>query len=158
LGLGCGVAIVLGDRLFAARQSAALGPGWGGFPHPQFPFSLIASATAGIGEEVFFRLFVLSLWALLLNLFLRRWQATRLALGIANLIAALAFAAGHLPGVILMLGVEVAYQPMVLAELFLLNGLVGLVAGERFIRDGLVAAVGVHFWADIVWHVLWPLA
>jgi len=22
---------------------------------------------------------------------------------------------------------------------------------------GLVAAVGVHFWTDIVWHVVWPL-
>jgi len=34
---------------------------------------------------------------------------------------------------------------------------VALVAGERCRRDGLVAAMGVHFWADIVWHVIWPL-
>lgn len=45
-----------------------------------------------------------------------------------------------------------------LVELFLLNGIVGLVAGERYMKDGLIAAVGVHFWTDIVWHVLWPLA
>jgi hypothetical protein len=45
----------------------------------------------------------------------------------------------------------------VLLELFTLNSLVGLVAGERYMRHGLVAAIGVHFWADIVWHVLWPL-
>jgi len=36
--------------------------------------------------------------------------------------------------------------------------LLGVVAGERFMKDGLVAAIGVHFWADIVWHVLSPLA
>ena len=46
---------------------------------------------------------------------------------------------------------------LVLIEMFLLNGLLGMVAGERFMKDGLVAAIGVHFWADIVWHVLAPL-
>jgi hypothetical protein len=46
---------------------------------------------------------------------------------------------------------------VVLVEGALLNGLVGLVAGERYARDGLVAAAGVHFWADVVWHVIWPL-
>ena len=30
-------------------------------------------------------------------------------------------------------------------------------AGERYMKDGLVAAAGVHFWADIIWHVVWPL-
>jgi len=24
-------------------------------------------------------------------------------------------------------------------------------------KDGLVAASGVHFWTDMVWHVLWGL-
>ena len=45
---------------------------------------------------------------------------------------------------------------MVIAEVFVLSGIVGIVAGERYMRDGLVAAVGVHFWTDVVWHVLWP--
>jgi len=40
---------------------------------------------------------------------------------------------------------------------FLLNGMIGLVAGERYMKDGLVAAVGVHFWTDIVFHVIWGL-
>jgi hypothetical protein len=33
--------------------------------------------------------------------------------------------------------------------------LVGLVAGERYVKDGLVAAAGVHFWTDVVFHVMW---
>ena len=45
----------------------------------------------------------------------------------------------------------------VLADVIILNGLVALVAGERYMHGGLVAAMGVHFWADIVWHVIWPL-
>jgi len=84
---------------------------------------------------------------------------TGVALGIANVIAALAFGAGHLPGVMVMLGVSSlnAFPPLALGELFLLNGIIGLVAGERYLKVGLVAAVGVHFWTDIVWHVVWPL-
>jgi hypothetical protein len=46
-------------------------------------------------------------------------------------------------------------NPILLAETLLLNGLIGLVAGERYMKDGLIAAAGVHFWTDIVWHVLW---
>ena len=38
---------------------------------------------------------------------------------------------------------------------FLLNGAIGLIAGWRYMKDGLVAASGVHFWTDIVFHGLW---
>jgi membrane protease YdiL (CAAX protease family) len=152
-GLIVGILIVGGDLLFTALGDQP------GFPHPLFPLSLIASAIAGIGEEILFRLFVMSLWAFLLNLLLRRWNATNLALWLANIIAAFAFAAGHLPAVMVLLNVASPAQlpPLVLAEIFLLNSLLALAAGERFMRDGLVAAVGVHFWADIVWHVVFPV-
>lgn len=154
LGVVVGVLIVLADRVFASAGA------WEGFEHPPFPLSLIASATAGIGEEVVFRAFVLGLWAFLLNLVFRRWGATKVALWAGNLLGALAFGAAHLPSAMFLLGVPnpAGIPPLVLSELFLLNGIIGLVAGERYIRDGLVAAVGVHFWADIVWHVAWPLA
>ena len=74
----------------------------------------------------------------------------------ANVIAALAFAAGHLPAAMYLLNVQSPLElpVVVLAELAVLNGLVELVAGERYMRDGLVAAMGVHFWADVVWHVV----
>lgn len=151
LGLVVGVALVVGDRLFAAWGD------WGGFSHPTFPMSLIASATAGIGEEILFRVFVMGLWAFLLHLILRRKK--RLVFWIANGVAALAFAAGHLPAAMYLLGVSSPLElpAVVLVQGFVLNGLVALVAGERYARDGLVAAAGVHFWTDVVWHVVWPL-
>ena len=34
------------------------------------------------------------------------------------------------------------------------NAVLGLIAGERYMKDGLVAAAGVHFWTDVVFHVL----
>ncbi len=159
IGLIGGIVLIVGDRIFAG-----LG-GYGGFPHPAFPFSLIASATAAIGEEILLRGFVMGLWAFLLNLILRRWKGnsghtgTTTALWIANVIAALAFGAAHLPTVMLLYGVSsiAELSPWVLAEVFVLNGVIGLIAGQQNMRTGLVAAMGVHFWTDIVWHVAWPL-
>ncbi|MBN1430599.1 MAG: CPBP family intramembrane metalloprotease [Anaerolineae bacterium] len=153
IGLGVGVILVVVDQIFAMSRS------WDGFLHPAFPLSLIASATAGIGEEILFRGFVMGLWAFLLNLLLRRRSGTRVALWVGNIVAALAFSAGHLPSAMFLLGVTSPAElpPLVLMEGVLLNSFIGLVAGERYMRDGLVAAIGVHFWADIVWHVLWPI-
>ena len=153
IGVAVGILMIVVDQLFASMGD------WSGFMHPPFPLSLLASATAGIGEEITFRVFVMGLWAFLLNLVLRRWGTTRAAIWIGNVIASLAFAAAHLPATMFLLGATTPLDipPLVLSEIFLLNGLLGLVAGERYARDGLVAAAGVHFCADIIWHVIWPL-
>lgn len=153
LGLVLGSVLVALDRLFSA---AGAGPG---LLHPAFPLSLFASATAAIGEEILFRSFVLGLWAFLFNLILGRWGRTTLALWLGIVIAALAFGAGHFPAMMQLTGAGslAAVGPLLIVEVLLLNGVVGIAAGERYIRNGLVAAVGIHFWTDIVWHVLWPL-
>jgi membrane protease YdiL (CAAX protease family) len=153
LGLAVGVVLVVMDQVLARLGSST------GFPHPAFPLSVIASAAAGIGEEILFRGFVLGLWSLLFSLLLRRWKGRQLALWIGNGIAALAFAAAHLPAAMILFRVATpaAIPALTLVELFLLNSCLGLVAGERYMRDGLAAAMGLHFWADMVWHVLWPV-
>jgi hypothetical protein len=153
IGVALGVVFVVLDRVFASAGQ------WPGFEHPPFPASLFASATAGIGEEIIFRMFVLGLWAFLFNLVLRRWSATGVALWIGNVLAALAFGASHLPSQMILLNVKSPAQlpPLMLGELFLLNGIMGIAAGIYYRRDGLVAASGIHFWADVVWHVIFPL-
>jgi membrane protease YdiL (CAAX protease family) len=152
-GLGLGVAVGLVDLLFTALQD------WPGFPQPPFPFSLVASVTAAIGEEILFRSFLLGLWAFLLRPVLRRWIDRRVALRIGNLLAALAFAAGHLASAMLLFGAAspVEIPPLILIEILLLNGAIGWVAGGQYVRQGLVAAVGLHFWVDAVLHVVRPL-
>lgn len=154
LGLAIGVVIVVVDQVFARAGSTT------GLPHPEFPLSVISSAAAGIGEEILFRGFVMGLWAFLLNALLRRWNRRVAALWIGNGIAALAASAAHIPTAMMLLRASSPAQipALTMAELFVLNGFLGVVAGDRTIRDGLVAAMGVHFWADIVWHVAWPLA
>ncbi len=76
-----------------------------------------------------------------------------------SIVAALAFGAAHLPSALILLNASSPAQlpPFILIELFLLNGIIGLVAGARYMRDGYVAAAGIHFWGDVVWHVIWPL-
>lgn len=153
LGSAVGAALVIADRLFSN-----LGGGQG-FPHPAFPLSLVASGAAAMGEEILFRGFVMGLWAFLFGILLRGWRGRRAALWIGNALAALAFSAAHIPAAMILLGVSMpaAIPPIARVEILVLNSLLGLVAGERYMRDGLVAAMGVHFWADVVWHVLAPL-
>jgi membrane protease YdiL (CAAX protease family) len=153
IGLASGVALIAGDLFFAPIN------GLGRFPHPLFPASIFASLSAGIGEEIIFRGFVFGLWALILNWLLRRFNGRTAALWIANVIAALAFGAGHL-GTVLMIthATDLAQvNPLLLVEVFVLNGVVALLAGWRYMKDGLVAAMGVHFWTDVVFHVCWGL-
>ena len=153
LGLICGILLIIGDLAFASIN------GFGRFVHPVFPISILASVSAGIGEEITFRGFVFGLWGVILNWLLKRLNGRTLALWIANITAALAFGAGHLGTLMFLTGATslADLNPMLLIELFLLNGILGLVAGWRYMKDGLVAAAGVHFWNDVVFHVFWGL-
>ncbi len=153
IGVVCGIVLVVGDLVFARIND------FGRFPHPGFPASILASISAAIGEEIAFRGFVFGLWALILNWIFGRFNGRKVALWIANVIAALAFAAGHLVSLMYLTGALTitAINPFLLLEIFLLNGIVGLAAGERYIKDGLVAAGGVHLWTDVVFHVMWGI-
>ena len=155
LGLGvlCGIITIAADLLFAPIN------GFGRFIHPLFPSSIISAISAGIGEEIAFRVFIFGLWGFILNRLLRRFKGRTAALWAANAIAALLFGAGHLGLVFTITGATslARINPILLFEIFLLNGIIGMVAGWRYIKDGLVAASGVHLWTDIVWHVLWGL-
>jgi len=153
LGLVCGVALVMGDMLFAPINDFGL------MVHPGFPVSILASISAGIGEEIAFRGFVFGLWGLILNWLLKRLNGRTVALWIANVIAALAFAASHLGTVLVLTGATslAELSPVLIVEIFVLNGIIGIIAGQRYMKDGLVAATGVHFWTDVVFHVIWGL-
>jgi len=154
LGLACGALLVIGDLLFAPYN------GLGRMLHPGFPVSILVSISAGIGEEIAFRGFVFGLWGLLLSWLFKRFNGRAAALWIANLAAALVFGASHFLTVLGLTGAAslAELSPVLMVEILLLNGVIGLVAGHRYMKDGLVAAVGVHFWTDTVFHVAWGLA
>ena len=153
LGAAVGLVLIFGDLIFSPTN------GVGRLPHPPFPTSLVASVSAGIGEETMFRLFFISFWTWLVSKVILRGRFQTAVYWAASLLSAMAFGFGHLPSVMALEGwTTMAQVPgMLLAELLLLNGLISLAAAYLFKRYGFLAPVGVHLWCDVVWHVLWGI-
>jgi hypothetical protein len=153
IGVVLGVLFIIADAVFQRLH------GLGALPHPPFPTSLVASASAGIGEEVIFRLFFISFWVWLISQVILKGAGQAPVFWIVAALSALAFGASHIPSVMLVVGVkEVSRLPVALvAEILLLNGVLSVAAAWLLRRYGLLAAVSVHFWADVVWHVVWGL-
>lgn len=102
---------------------------------------LLASFYGGIGEEILTRLFLVSVIA---------WILRGRAIWLAILIAALLFAAGHLPATAAVSQLTSA----LIARTIILNSLAGIAFGWLYWRRGLEAAMVAHFSADIVLHVI----
>jgi hypothetical protein len=117
----------------------------------------VAAAVAGIGEEILFRLFFVSFWVWIVSHLFLRDRAGAAAFWVVAVISARAFAASHLPSVMLLFGFHGAgdLPPALILELILLNGALSLFAAEYLRKYGFLAALGVHLWTDVVWHVVW---
>jgi membrane protease YdiL (CAAX protease family) len=153
VGIGLGVFLVLADAILS--QFHALGP----LPHPPFPTSLVASAIASIGEELVFRLFFIPFWVWLISYVIlkKKWQNQ--VFWIVTILSALAFAFGHIPSVMAFFGWKTIGEipPALMGEILLLNSIVSVFAAYYFRRFGFLAPVGIHFWTDVVWHVVWGM-
>ena len=103
-----------------------------------------------------FRMFLVPFWMWLLSLPFKGKHHNKI-FWIAATLSALAFAAGHLPAAPLILDIDsIAEIPGPMwVEIFLLNGVLSLTAAYYFRKYGFLAAVGIHFWNNVVWHVLW---
>ena len=108
---------------------------------PSRPLGLLASFYGGIGEEILTRLFLVSVIAWIL-----RGRATWLAI----VIAALLFAAGHLPAA----ATVSPLTPVFVTRTVVLNSLAGIAFGWLYWRRGLEAGMVAHFSADLVLHVI----
>ncbi len=153
IGIGIGLFFILVDTLLSQIHLL------GSIPHPPFPTSLVASATAGIGEEIIFRLFFVPFWVWLISFIIlrKRWQEP--IFWIVTIFSALAFAFGHLPSVMYLFGFNQLNEvPLTLmSEIILLNGVLSIFAAYYFMKYGFLATIGIHFWTDIVWHVIFGL-
>jgi len=151
VGGGLGIFLVLADGVFSKFHSL------GQFPHPPFPLSLLASATAGIGEEVMFRLFFISFWVWLVSRILLKNRWPDQVFWVVTVFSALVFAAAHIPAVFMIGGFKSIGEisPAIIVEIFLLNGVVSLFCAVHFKKYGILAAISIHFWCDVVWHVIW---
>ena len=119
-------------------QTVSAPPWWAG---------VLASISAGIGEETMLRLFLLSALAVPLALSLPRSGA----LWTANVLAALAFGALHF-GNVYALGIP--FTPLVVTFVLVINGGVGILWGWIYTTRGLEAAIVSHVACDLILHGL----
>ena len=106
----------------------------------------------GIVEELMLRLFFMSLIAWALQKLMKK-QTTGILVA-ANMIAALLFAAGHLPATWVLFG---TLTPMLLFRCFLLNGGFGLFFGWLYRKHGIQYAMIAHAALHIVSKLIWTL-
>ncbi len=139
-----GLTLIYADLLFFSRYIPGIG--LGGKPSLAFIFGSVI--VGGIVEEVMLRLFMMSLIVFILHKLFERKAAmpSVTVLVIANVIAALLFAAGHLPVTFATIG----NSPMILFRCFLLNGGLGLAFGWLYRKYGLRYAMISHCGCHIV--------
>lgn len=119
------------------------------------PNGIIASILyGGIIEEILMRLFVMSLIAFLISkiFYKKREEIPAKVFVIANVAAALLFAASHLPATLVTFG---ELSPILLFRCFLFNGGFGMLFGWLYRKHGLHYAMISHATVHIVSKIIW---
>ena len=146
-----GMLLILSDLLFFGNYSDAIRESYAVKPTVTYIFAAVVYG--GVIEEVMLRLFFMSLLAFLLQKLFRKGSGTTGPLIAANLIAALLFAAGHLPATAILMGLT----PMIIFRCFLLNGGLGLAFGWLYRKFGLRYAMLAHAGCHAVSKLIWIL-
>lgn len=128
------------------RQSGASVPLWQSF---------LAIFYGGIGEEILFRLFVMSLLVWISLKIKKTSIGTPTAIGVwlAIVISAVLFGLGHLP----VASSYVTINTMTVTEAIVNNGIIGIICGWLYWKKGLESAMIAHFSSDIVLHLIVPV-
>ena len=120
---------------------------------PTIEYIIASVIYGGVVEEVMLRLFMMSLIAIIIQKVYKREEMTEKILIIANVVAAILFAAGHLPATVITIGIT----PMILFRCFLLNGGFGLMFGRLYRKYGIHYAMLSHAGVHIVSKLIWIL-
>ena len=148
-----GMILILSDLLFFGNYSQMIMDSYS--IKPTIPYLIASVLYGGVIEEVMLRLFWMSLAAFVLwKVFDKKNERPSTAILItANIIAALLFAAGHLPATATTLGLS----PMIVFRCFLLNGGMGLMFGWLYRKYGLRYSMIAHGGCHIVSKFIWIL-
>jgi membrane protease YdiL (CAAX protease family) len=127
------------------RQSGISVPLWQSF---------LAIFYGGIGEEILFRLFVMTLlvWVTFKIKKTSIGTPTPIGVWLAIVISAVLFGLGHLP----VASSYVTINAMTVTEAIVNNGIIGIVCGWLYWKKGLESAMIAHFSADVVLHLIVP--
>jgi hypothetical protein len=145
-----GAAFILLDVLIFGNFSEVIKDSYAIKPTLEY---IIASVTYGaVIEEIMLRLFFMSLIAFIIQKIAKKEEMNDRILMIANVIAALLFAAAHLPATIMSIS---PITPMIIFRCFLLNGGFGLMFGRLYRKYGIhyamIAHGGVHIVSKLIW-------
>ena len=153
IALAGGLSLILPDILFFGKYSEAIMSSYA--TKPTISYLIGAILYGGVIEEVMLRLFMMSLIAFILwKLFAKKEEKpTTVILVVANVVAAILFAAGHLPATFIQLG----NAPLIIARCFLLNGVFGLLFGYLYRKYGLRYAMLAHGGCHIISKLIWIL-
>lgn len=115
--------------------------------------NIIASIIyGGVVEEVMLRLFFMSLVAVIIRKVTQKEINDKILI-ISNVIAAILFAAGHLPATAVMIGIT----PTMVLRCFVMNGGFGLLFGYIYRKHGIhcamIAHMGVHIVSKLIWFL-----
>lgn len=104
----------------------------------------------GIIEEVMMRLFLMSLVVFIISKILKKKEIPTIIFVIANMIAALLFAAGHLPSTATMTTIT----PIIVFRCFLFNGGLGLAFGYLYRKYNIRYAMISHGFSHLIAEAL----
>ena len=119
---------------------------------PGLPKIIAGLLVGGVIEEVMMRLFFMSLLVLIISklFFKNEKDIPANVFAAANIISALVFAAGHLPGTAAM----TTLTPLLLFRCFLFNGGLGLGFGYLYRKYGIGYAMIAHGFAHLISDLL----
>lgn len=113
----------------------------------------LVSFYGGINEEIFLRLFLMTLLLWIASKITRRRTLNGGVVWTIIIVVSVLFGLGHLP----MTARLMPLSTIVVIRAIALNGIAGVLFGWLYWRRGLESAMIAHFATDIVLHVLLPL-
>ena len=118
---------------------------------PAWWTGVMAAFSAGIGEELLLRFFLMSVFTLIFLKLFRLPQAA--AVWSAMILAAVLFGLLHLPATAGLVELNL----MIVTRALLLNGIGAMAFGFLYWKKGLEAAMAAHIVTDLILHGLMPI-
>lgn len=148
-----GAVLILSDLLFFGKYSQAIMDSYS--VKPTIPYLIAMVTYGGVIEEVMLRLFFMSLIAFVLHKIFgnKNEKPAPVIFVVSNVIAAILFAAGHLPITSILFGLT----PVIVFRCFLLNGGLALLFGYLYQKYGLRYAMIAHAGCHVVSKLIWIL-
>ena len=147
-----GAAFILFDHLIFNNFSDVIKDSYA--LKPTFEYIMASITYGSVIEEVMLRLFLMSFIAWSIQKISKKEEANDTIIIVSNIVAALIFAAGHLPATYAMM---TDITPMIIFRCFLLNGGFGLLFGRLYRKYGIHYAMLAHGGVHIVSKLIWIL-